>query len=158
MIRLSGMRKLALYAFLLLAAGCSTGVVVHDEDRAAELVVDFLSAFKSAKGIQRAYDWTDDKFKEKVSFVEFSRMVSSIRKLNQGADIRLAGYEIFGPVEIIIVYANSVVSQGKTFFKLVLVGTKSEDYYLLHMDINDSRFSKEGIYNDYKRSILIQGV
>ncbi len=61
-------------------------------------------------------------------------------------------------METIIVYASSEVSEGKMYFRFILVGTKSKDYYLLNLDINDSEFSKEGIYKEYGQSILIQGV
>lgn len=152
------MRNPTLYLFLLLVAGCSTGIVVHDENRAAELIIDFLTGFKSDKGKQLSYAWTDDRFKKEVSLSEFSRIVSSIRNKNQGADIRLVGYEIFGSVETIIVYASSEVSEGKMYFRFILVGTKTKDYYLLNLDVNDSEFSKEGIYKKYGQSILIQGV
>jgi hypothetical protein len=152
------MRNSTLYLFLLLILGCSTGIIVHDENRAAELIVDFLSGIKSDKGKQLSYEWTDDRFKEEVSISEFSRIVSSIRNKNQGADIRLVGYEISGSVETIIVYASSEVSEGKMYFRFILVGTKFKDYYLLNLDINDSEFSKEGIYKEYGQSILIQGV
>ena len=157
-IRHRGMRNSTLYLFFLLVIGCSTGIVVHDETRAAELIVDFLSGFKSDKGKKLSYEWTDDGFKEEVSISEFSRIVSFIRNKNQGAEIRLVGYEIFGPVETIIVYANSEVSEGKIYFRFILVGTKSKDYYLLNLDINDSGFSKKGIYKEYGQPILIQGV
>lgn len=157
-VRRSAMGYLALFLFLQLVAGCSTGIVVHDKDRAAELVVDFLSSLKSDKGIRLSYAWTDDSFKERVSLIQFSRNVSAIRNKNLGAEIRLAGYEIFGPVEIIVVYANSESSEGKIYFRFTLVGTKSKDYYLLNWNTNDSGFRREGIYNEYKRSILIQGV
>ncbi|MHC4929260.1 MAG: hypothetical protein ACYTFU_06230 [Planctomycetota bacterium] len=152
------MRNSALYLFFLLVIGCSTGIVVHDETRAAELIVDFLSGFKSDKGKKLSYEWTDDRFKEEVSLGEFSRIVSSIRSKNQGAEIRLIGYEIFGPVETIIVYASSEVTEGKMYFRFILVGTKSKDYYLLNLDINDSEFSKKGIYKEYEQSILVKGV
>jgi hypothetical protein len=152
------MRNSTLYLFFLLVIGCSTGIVVHDETRAAELIVDFLSGFKSDKGKKLSYEWTDDRFKEEVSLGEFSRIVSSIRSKNQGAEIRLVGYEIFGPVETIIVYASSEVTEGKMYFRFILVGTKSKDYYLLNLDINDSEFSKKGIYKEYEQSVLVKGV
>lgn len=152
------MRNSTLYLFFLLVIGCSTGIVVHDETRAAELIVDFLSGLKSDKGKKLSYEWTDDRFKEEVSLGEFSRIVSSIRSKNQGAEIRLIGYEIFGPVETIIVYASSEVTEGKMYFRFILVGTKSKDYYLLNLDINDSEFSKKGIYKEYEQSILVKGV
>ncbi|MBT8084968.1 MAG: hypothetical protein KJN72_07075, partial [Woeseia sp.] len=126
--------------------------------RAAELIVDFLSGFKSDKGKKLSYEWTDDGFKQEVSINEFYRIVSFIRNKNQAAEIRLVGYEIFGPVETIIVYANSEVGEGEMYFRFILVGTKSKDYYLLNLDINDTEFSKKGIYKEYKQSILIQGV
>lgn len=152
------MRNSTLFLFFLLVIGCSTGIVVHDETRAAELIVDFLSGFKSDKGKKLSYEWTDDRFKEEVSLGEFSRIVSSIRSKNLGAEIRLVGYEIFGPVETIIVYASSEVTEGKMYFRFILVGTKSKDYYLLNLDINDSEFSKKGIYKEYEQSILVKGV
>jgi hypothetical protein len=139
------MRNSALYLFFLLVIGCSTGIVVHDETRAAELIVDFLSGFKSDKGKKLSYEWTDDRFKEEVSLGEFSRIVSSIRSKNQGA-------------ETIIVYASSEVNEAKMYFRFILVGTKSKDYYLLNLDINDSEFSKKGIYKEYEQSILVKGV
>jgi len=144
--------------FLLLITGCSTGIVVHDEVRAAELVVDFLSGFKSDNGKQLSYEWTDDGFKEDVSSREFSSIVASIRNKNQGADIRLVGYETFGAVETIIVYAMSAVSEERMYFRFILAGTKSSDYYLLKLDVKDSEYRKKGVYNDYDRAILVLGV
>jgi hypothetical protein len=152
------MRNSSLCLFLLLLAGCSTGIVVHDEMRAAELIVDFLSSFKSDEGKQLAYAWTDDKFKEEISPAEFFAMVESIRNKNKGADIRLVGYEILGAVETIIVYAVSEVGDEKNYFRFILVGTRSSDYYLLKLDVNASEYSKKGVYNEYQRAILIQGV
>jgi len=152
------MKSFALHLLLLLVVGCSIGITVHDEDRAAELIVDFLSALKSEEGMHLSYDWTDDKFKEEVSFAEFSRIVSSLREKNQAADIRLTGYETFGSKEAIVVYANSEIDDGKLYFKFILVGTKVKDYYLLGLSINDSDFDKKGIYRDYRQSIVIKGV
>ena len=152
------MRSSVLYLFLLLLAGCSTDIIVHDQDRAAELIVDFLTGFKSVEGTRLSYEWTDDKYKEEVPASEFSRIVSSVRKRNQGADIQINGYEIFGPVETIIVYASSDASKGKMYFRFILVGTKSRDYYLLKLNIANAEFSKKGIYNEYGKSILVQGV
>jgi hypothetical protein len=152
------MRCFTLLLFLLLIAGCNTGIIVHDQNRAAELIVDFLSGFKSDEGRQLSYEWTDDEFKEDVSLSEFSRMVYSIRKQNQGADIRVVGFEVFGPVETIFIYANSEVDEGKTYFRFILVGTKSKDYYLLTLDTSGSEFSKKGIYGEYEQAIIIQGV
>ena len=152
------MRNYTLFLFLLLIAGCNTGIIVHDQSRAAELIVDFLSGFKSEEGRQLSYDWTDDGFKEGVSLAEFSRMVYSIRQQNQGADIGLLGYEVFGPVETMIVYASSQVGAGNMYFRFILVGTKTKDYYLLSLDTSVSEFVKKGIYSEYEQAIIIQGV
>jgi hypothetical protein len=152
------MRRCTLILFLLLIVGCNTGIIVHDQSRAAELIVDFLSGFKSDEGRQLSYDWTDDEFKESVSLSEFSRMVFSIRDQNDGADIRVVGYEVFGPVETIFIYANSEVAQGKIYFRFILVGTKTKDYYLLNLDVSEAEFAKKGIYSEYEQSIIIQGV
>jgi len=144
--------------FLLLLGGCSSGVIVHDEIRAAELVVDFLAGFKSADDVRKSYEWTDNRYKREVSLAEFSRMVALVRDKNQAADIRLNGYEVFGPVETIIVYASSEVSEGKMYFRLILTGSKSKDYYLLKLDIADSEFDKKGIYRDYAKPVLVRGI
>ena len=152
------MKKSVLITFLLLIVGCSSGVIVHDQVRAAELVVEFLSSLKSDPGLKLAYEWTDDRYKEEVSFSEFSQIASSIRDKNLGADIHLAGYEVFGAKEAIVVYANSEVSEGKIYFRFSLVGTKSKDYYLINFSTNDSAFGKNGIYREYEQSIIIQGV
>lgn len=152
------MKKSVLVTFLLLIVGCSSGVIVHDQVRAAELVVEFLSSLKSDSGLRLAYEWTDDKYKEEVSFTEFSQIASSIRDKNLGADIHLAGFEVFGAKEAIVVYANSEVSEGKIYFRFSLVGTKTMDYYLINFSANDSAFGKKGIYREYEQSIIIQGV
>jgi hypothetical protein len=152
------MKRFALQLLLLLLVGCSIGITVHDEDRAAELIVDFLSALKSEEGMHLSYAWTDDQFKEEVSFAEFARIVSSLRQKNQAADIRLGGYETFGTREEIVIYAVSETADGKLFFKFILVGTKIKDYYLLDLNINDIEFDKKGIYRDFAQSIVIKGV
>ena len=152
------MRILASSLFFLLVVGCNIGITVHDEDRAAELVADCLAAFKSDEGIHLAYEWTDDSFKEEMPFSEFSKIVSSIRNKNQGADIRLVGYEIIRSREAIIVYANSLISEEKMHFKFILAGTKHKDYYLLNLSTNDSGFNKSGIYKEYRQSIVVKGV
>jgi hypothetical protein len=157
-IRLGRIISFALCLLLPWAAGCSTGIIVHDEARAAALIVDFLSSLKSAEGTRLSYAWTDDRYKEEVSFSEFRRVVSSIRKQNQGADIRLLGYEIFGPVETIVVHASSKAGTGNLYFKFVLVGTKSKDYYLLNLETRNSEFSKKGIYRNYGQAIVVKGV
>lgn len=146
------------FLFLLLIVGCSTGIVVHDQIRAAELIVDFLSGLKTDEGRQLSYQWTDDKFKQEVSPGEFSRMVFALREQNQGADIQLNGYEVFGPVETIFVYASSAVGEAKMYFRFILVGTKTKDYYLLKLETSDSEFTKKGVYGEYEQSIIIQGV
>lgn len=142
----------------LLLVGCSTGITVHDEDRAAELVADCLAAFKSDEGIHLAYEWTDDRFKEEVPLSEFSKIVSSIRNKNRGADIRLVGYEIITSREAIVVYANSKTDEEEIHFKFILAGTKHKDYYLLNLSTNDSGFNKNGIYMEYRQSIIVKGV
>lgn len=153
------MTKAALaIVFLLSIAGCSSGVIVHDQTRAAELVVDFLTSLKSAPGIELAYEWTDDSYKEKVSFTRFSGIAAAIRGKNLGADIKLAGYEVFGPKDTLVVYANSKLSEGRMYFRFSLVGTKSRDYYLLNFTTSDSVFSKKGIYREYDKSIVVKGV
>jgi hypothetical protein len=156
--RAAAMRHFVLGFLLLLLTGCNTGIVVHDQARAAELVVDFLSSFKSDDGVELAYAWTDDKFKETVSADEFARIVSSIRSKNQGADISLDGFEFFGPVEAFTLHASSQGSAGKIWFKFTLVGSRSKDYYLLDLETADAGFAKEGAYRDYAEPIIIQGV
>jgi hypothetical protein len=151
-------RHSTLCLLLLLLTGCSTGVVVHDQARAAELVVDFLSGFKSDNGVELSYAWTDDKFKEKVSADEFARIVSTIRSKNQGADISLDGFEFFGPVEAFTLHASSQTSAGKLWFKFMLVGSRSKDYYLLDLNTADTGFAKEGAYREYAEPIIVQGV
>ncbi len=157
-MRVIEMRIFTQCLLLLLLSGCSTGVIVHDQDRAAELVVDCLIGFKTDDGIKLSYDWTDDKFKESVSADEFARIVSTIRSKNQGADIHLEGFEFFGPVEAITVHAHSQNSTGTTWFKFMLVGSKTKDYYLLDLKTGDTAFAKEGAYRKYEPSILVQGV
>ena len=152
------MRIFASSLFFLLVVGCNTGITVHDEYRAAELVADCLAAFKSNEGIHLAYEWTDDRFKEEMPFSEFFKIVSSIRNKNQGADIRLVGYEIIRSNEAIIVYANSKINEEKMHFKFILIGTKHKDYYLLKLSTNDSGFNKNGFYREYKHPIVVKGV
>ena len=152
------MKPLALLLLLLLTPACSTGIVVHDQTRAAELIVDFLTALKTAEGIELSYAWTDDKYKEQVSAGEFSQLVAFVRSKNQGARIRLGGYEIFGPVETMNVYAKSAADSGNLYFKFILVGSKTKDYYLLNFDIDDSEFEKQGLFRKYEKSISVDGV
>jgi hypothetical protein len=152
------MRIFALTLLLMLAQGCDTGVVVHDQTRAAELLVDFLSSLKSAEGIQLAYAWTDDRYKQETTDAEFSRIVARIRNLNQGAEIRLTGYETVGPVEMLNVYASSNPVEGRLYFRFVLSGSKSSDYYLLNLDVNDTKFGQQGIYREFADAISVDGV
>ena len=152
------MKPFSLLLLLLLLPGCDIGITVHDEDRAAELTVDFLSALKSREGMPLSYDWTDDRYKKQVSFDDFSHIVAALRDKNQGADIGLDGYETFGSTEAIVVYASSGTASRKLYFKFVLVGTKTKDYYLLGLSIDDSAFEKKGIYSDYPQSIVVKGV
>jgi len=152
------MRIFALTVLLILAHGCSTGIVVHDQTRAAELVVDFLSSLKSTEGIELAYAWTDDRYKQEITAAEFTRIVARIRNLNQGAEIRLIGYETVGSVEKLNIYASSVTDQGELYFRFVLSGSKSSDYYLLNLDVDDSTFSQQGIYHAFSKSIVVSGV
>ena len=152
------MRIFASSLFFLLVVGCNIGITVHDENRAAELVADCLEAFKSNEGVHLAYEWTDDKFKEEIPFSKFSKIVSSIRNKNQGADIRLAGFEITGSKEKIVVYANSKTSEGEIYLKFTLTGTKHKDYYLFNLSINDSGFTKNEIYKEYRQPIVVKGL
>jgi len=152
------MRIFALTVLLMLAQGCDSGIVVHDQSRAAELLVDFLSSIKSAEGIQLAYAWTDDRYKQETTEAEFTRIVARIRNLNQGAEIRLTGYETVGPVEIFNIYASSSPAEGKLYFRFVLSGSKAHDYYLLNLDVHDAKFSQQGIYRDFADAISVDGV
>ena len=152
------MNKLALVVVILLFVGCSSGVIVHDQVRAAELIVDFLSSLKSEQGIKLAYEWTDDKYKQDVSFTEFAEIAASIRGKNLGADIKLAGYEVFGSKDELVIYAISETGKGKMHFRFSLVGTKSRDYYLAGLSTNETGFSKNGIYREYGQSIVVEGV
>ena len=136
--------KNSLLVVLLLVAGCSSGVATHDAYRAAELVVDFFTGLKSSE--------------QEVPFAEFSRIVAFIRETNRGAEIRLVGFEVFGRRETFVVYANSKTGETEMHFKLTLAGTKNQDYYLLALDVDDSAFSKTGIYREYPESIVIEGV
>ena len=148
----------SLLVVLLLVAGCSSGVATHDAYRAAELAVDFFTGLKSREGTRLAYAWTDDKYKQEVSFDEFSRIAAFIRKTNGGAEIRLTGFEVFGRKETLVVYANSKTGETEMHFKLTLAGTKNQDYYLLALDVDDSAFAKTGFYSEYPESIVIEGV
>ena len=152
------LRKNVTVVFILLLAACSSGVIVHDHIRAAELVVDFLSSLKSEADKKLAYEWTDDKYKQAVSFPEFTRIVAEMRGKVRGADIRLTGYEVFGARETLNVYASSDADEGKIFIKFSLVGSKSKDYYLIDLNTNDTEFDKSGIQGEYGESIIIQGI
>ena len=147
-----------LLMLVLLLPGCSTGIIVHDQIRAAELIGDFLNALKSDEGIDLSYAWTDDRFKEAVSREQFSRIVARIRNSNQRAEIKLTGFETYGPVELISVYAHSQVGSEHLFFRFTLVGSKSKDYYLLDLKTDSTEFTKEGRYLEYQQPLLIDGV
>lgn len=158
-IRFSGMRNLSpLLPVLLIAAACSAGITTHDNARAAELIVDFLSSLKTGQGVQTAYDWTDDSYKKETSLAEFTRIIASVRLKNSGADIRLLGYETYGSREMIVVYAISELKSSDLHFKFSLVGTKHKDYYLLDFSTRDDEFGKNGIYRNYAESIIVGGV
>ena len=123
-----------------------------------ELVIDFLSGFKTEAGRKLAYDWTDDRYKQEMSFSEFKKMVFFIRDKNSRADIMLVGFEIFGPKEIMNIYAHSEADENKTYFRFTLVGTKAKDYNLIEMNVTDSEPEKKGIYREYGFSIVVEGV
>ena len=150
--------RIASLLLMLALAGCDSGVITHDEVRASELVVDFFSSLKSAEGINMAYEWSDDRYKKKVKLADFVQIVASLRAKNARAEIRLTGYETFGAQEIFVVYAASETLEGELYFKISLTGTKNKDYYLLHFDVADAEFAKNGIYVDFDRSITIKGV
>ena len=152
------MKKALTVIIILLLAGCSSGVIVHDHIRAAELVVDFLSSLKSEADKKLAYEWTDDKYKQEVSFAEFNRIVAEIRSKIRGADVNLTGFEVFGSKETLNIYASSDADEGKIFFKFSLVGSKSNDYYLIDLITNDTEFDKNGIHREFGESITIQGI
>lgn len=151
-------RYLALMLLAVIAVGCDSGVIVHDKDRAAELIVDFLTAIKSDEGIKLSYAWTDDRYKENISANQFTRIVARIRRINRGARIQLVGYEVFGPVELINVYARSRLGEEMVFYRFVLTGTRTKDYYLLKLDVDDLEFSKEGSYSNYQHPLYVNGV
>ena len=152
------MNKFRLLLAVLFLAGCSIGITVHDESRAAELVVDFLSSIKTASGIKTAYEWADDRFQGAVSFEEFSQSISFLRSKNSGADIRLTGFETFGAKEVIIVYADSQAATGSVHLKLTLAGTKHKDYRLIDYAISDIEFPRGGNYKKYGKSIVVRDV
>ena len=143
---------------LALSPGCSTGIIVHDELRAAELVSDFLTSLTTDEGIDLSYAWTDDRYKQVVSRSQFARIVARIRNRNQLAEIKLIGFETYGPVELISVYAQSQVGSEQLFFRFALTGSKSSDYYLLDLYTESSAFVKEGRYQEYEQPRLINGV
>jgi hypothetical protein len=152
--------KIPLTCLLLLALspGCSTGIIVHDELRAAELVSDFLTSLTTDEGIDLSYAWTDDRYKQVVSRSQFSRIVARIRNRNQLAEIKLIGFETYGPVELISVYAQSQAGSEQLFFRFELTGSKSSDYYLLGLRTESSDYVKEGHYQEYEQPRLINGV
>lgn len=152
--------RILLSCLLLVALlpGCSTGVIVHDQHRAAELVNDFLTAIKSDEGIDLAYAWTDDQYKQTVTRSQFARIVARIRYQNQLAEIKLIGFEIYGPVEMMSVYAMSETDKKQLFFKFTLSGSKASDYYLLDLKTSNKEIDKKGHYQEYQNPRLIDGV
>ena len=144
----------------LMLSACDPDIIVHDETRAAELIVDFLDALKSPEGIELAYAWTDDRYKETTSRAEFGRLVAEVRRRNAGADIALTGFEVFGPVETMAIYARSMgADQVPVYFRFILSGSKTHDYYLLQWHADESAFKTEGIYHDYPApQVVVAGV
>ena len=157
-VHLAGVRQCAALIVVLALSGCSAGITTHDEVRAAELIVDFLSSLQTERGLQIAYDWTDDAYKAEVPFAEFTRVISSIRTKNSGAEVRLGGYETFGSKEMIVIYADSATDNGQLHFKFSLAGTKHKDYYLRYLSVNDEDYAKNGIYRDFKESVIVRGL
>ena len=147
-----------LSTLLILVSGCSTGVIVHDQIRAGQLVIDFLNALKTDEGIELAYEWTDDRYKEQVSRAQFVRMIANLRVRNERADILLQGFETYGPVELITLFAMSKPERGDLYLRFDLYGTKTKDYYLLQFVSADTPFEHEGVYQDYNERIEISGV
>ena len=152
------LKACALVALLLLAAGCDSGVVVHDEARARELVIDFLEALKTDEGLELAYDWTDDRYKKEVSREQFVRQMANLRMRNDRSQILLTGFEVYGPVELITLYASSEPAEGNLYLKFDLYGSKTLDYYLLKFTPADAPFEHSGVYRDYTERIEISGV
>ena len=70
----------------------------------------------------------------------------------------MIGYEIFGSKEAIVVHAKSETSEGDVYFRFSLVGSKTRDYYLLDLNTDDSEFSKQGIYREYRQPVIVQGI
>ena len=151
-------RRLRFLLIALLVLGCDPGVTVHDQVRASQLVVDFLTSLRTPEGLRLAYEWTDDRFKENMSFDEFSGWMRSVRERNAGADVQLVAFEVFGPVDRINVYANSIDRLEKTYFRFDLVGNKVLDYYLLDLRVGDSEQRQDGIYRKYERPVVVPDV
>ncbi len=151
-------KRLRYLLIVLLMLGCDPGVTVHDQIRASELVVDFLSSLQSPEGLRLAYEWTDDGFKEKMTFDEFVDWMSSVRERNARADVRLVAFEVFGPVDRINVYASSVGRLEKLYFRFTLVGNKVLDYYLLELRVDDNEQRGNGIYRKYEQPVTVPKV
>ncbi len=152
------MKYISLILAMALHVGCSSGVIVHDPARGAELIVTFLSSIKTAAGIEMAYEWTDDRLKQEMTSNEFGQAMESLRKLNAGADISLTGYETFGAREEMVIYADSATGSGRLHFRFSLAGSKHKDYYLLSYDLSDTGFDTRGIYNEYEEPIIVTGI
>lgn len=158
LVCLGKFKKIAAVLLVMSLPGCSSGITTHDEARAAELVVDFLSSLQTEEGVQAAYDWTDDAYKAEVPVVEFIRIIAELRAKNSGAGVRLIGYETFGSKEMIVVYAESETSDGRLYLKFSLAGTKHKDYYLRYLDVNQQGYGKNGVYLDFREQVVVEGV
>lgn len=151
-------RHLRYLLFALLLLGCDPGITVHDQVRAGELVVDFLSSLDSPEGLRLAYDWTDDRFKQDMTFEEFVRWIAFVRERNAGADVHLVAFEVFGPVDRINVYAHSAGKLDKLYFRFDLVGNKVRDYYLLELRVDEAEQRQDGIYRKYEQPVVVPDV
>ncbi len=151
-------KRLRFLLLLVLLPGCDPGVIVHDQVRASELVVDFLSSLQTPEGLRLAYDWTDDRFQQKMAFDEFVSWMAAVRERNARADVRLVAFEVFGPVDRINVYASSIGKLDPLYFRFTLVGDKVQDYYLLELRVDDSEQRQDGIYRKYERPVTVPSV
>ncbi len=151
-------QRIRVLLIALLLCGCHPGVTVHDQVRASELVVDFLSSLESPEGVRKAYEWTDDRFKQEMSLEEFVRWMAFVRERNARADVKLVAFEVFGPVDRINVYANSVGRLEKLYFRFTLVGNKVKDYYLLELRVDDAEQRQDGIYRRYEQPVVVPDV
>ena len=151
-------KRLRYLLIVVLLLGCDAGVTVHDQIRASELVVDFLSSLQTPEGLRLAYEWTDDRFQQEMTFDEFASWMAAIRERNASADVQLVAFEVFGPVDRINVYASSVGKIDPLYFRFTLVGNKVLDYYLLELRVDDSEQREDGIYRKYERPVTVPAV